>query len=421
MRIAIIDEKADALGAALASKDAGHEVTHVSCVSAFNRAGLGLVSKAPTYAAVFSANKNIDLFAYFCHGMAPQAQALRAIGKTVIGGNAWIERLDHDRNCAETTIEACGLKTPKSVVFQSADEAINLIRSDPRKYVVKCGNGREFCSDVQAMLESHIRRAPVGPYRVSEYIHGVELYAETWYLNGVNQFTMGCLENRHFLDGDMGPQVEPQTSLSWFYSMREPRIYQSVLKKLEVLVQNQKFTGAIGVRVIISERDKKPYILGFRVGSYRHLHAARAACGFDLASFVECAAMPNHRGLIYTLAVSVPPYPAPVGAQAARGLSVIFPRNDTTAAVVPHDVERDPARDAGECVSGVDAMVADCVGLANTVDEARREAVRLCDGILVEGKQARRGGGATRLGRDLMRLKLLGYEVPGRLAKEAVS
>lgn len=420
MRIAIVDERAEALGIALLARQDGNDVMHGTAAEPYARAGWGLLPKARPH-AIFAMNQSYDLFAYFAHGMGAQAQALRALGRTVIGGNSWIERLEYDEAFLASTAKTCGLARPAQATFNTPDEAVEAIKADPRKYVVRCGNDRPFASDVPALLESHVRRGR-GPITISEYIPGVELYAETWYLNGVNIFTTATLENRRFLDGDMGAEVDAQTTVSWLYPMREPRIYQSVLKKIEALVSQQKYSGPIGVRVIVSEKDRKPYLLGFSTRSFRHVHAARAAMGFSLDKFVQGGAVPSipaFRGFVYTATVSVPPYPCaiPGAASLARGLAVISPKGN---AVIFHDIEEDPSRAGAECVAGTSGIVADVFGLGFNVEDARHQAVRACDEILVEGKQARRGGGATKLGRDVMRLSILGYETPRSRAKEMV-
>lgn len=420
MRIAIVDEKAEAIGLALALKRAGHEVHHASTCGPYQRVGWGLLVKYANLPAMMAPSAQVDLYIIFARGLAILAESLRRSGKAVIGGNAWVDRLEHDRTFAGNVADSCGIKTPRSTVYPSAEEALQAIASDRRKHVITCGDGRSFASDVPALLENHIRRARATPVRVSEYVPGVELYVETWFHAGRNVFTLSVLENRRFLDADMGPELDAQTCAAWVNAMLEPRVYQTVMKKLAVLVEANHYTGPLGARIVVSERDKKPYLLGFRATSLRHVHACRTALGFRIEDFAEDPRHALHSGYAYSAAVSVQPYPAssyaPAIAAAIRGLAVIGGEN-----LYAHDVEADEARDGELVLAGTSGLLGDVVGVGSTVEAARQEAIRRLDDVIVDGKQARRGGGAAKLAREVSRLSTLGYETPRNIvAKELV-
>lgn len=416
MRIAVVDEKGEALGLAVALTRLGHDVHHVACVPAFGRLGLGLVSKAPSLMALMPESLGIELYAIFARGLSVQAAALRRRGAVVVGGNAWVERLEHDAAFASGFAESCGMRTPETKTYATPDEALAAVRADPRRYVVRAGN-QSFSSDVPELLGAHIRRLQGFPIQVSPYIHGVEIYVETWFREGKNVFTLSALENGRFLDGELGPSLSPQTSVAWRYPMLEPRVYQNVTKKLEVLLAHEKHTGPVGARLVISDRDRKPYLLGFSANSARHVHALRGALGFNLPALVFEGHRPEGAGFAYAATVSVQPYPssAPGLAAPLRGLPILGGKF-----FHPHDVEADPDRVAELAVAGTSGLLGDVVGVGASVDDARRDAVRTLDCILVEGKQARRGGGAARMARDVARLAALGYETP-RAAREVAA
>lgn len=417
MRIAIVDEKAEALGLAVALTREGHEVHHVSTCAPYARVGWGLLVKHTSFLPLMASSCGIDLYVVLARGLTVQAEALRRAGKAVIGGNGWVDRLEHDDAFARHVADSCGIKAPRVVTYPSAEEALAAVAGDVRKHVVTCGDDRSYASDVPALLANHIRRARATPVRVAEYVPGVELYVETWFHRGRNIFTLSALENRRFLDADMGPELDAQTCVAWAHSMLEPRVYQTVMKKLAVLVESNLYTGPLGARVVISDRDRKPYLLGFRARSLRHIHACRAVLGFDVARFWEEAAAPTKTGYAYSATLSVQPYPASAGAPAiaahARGLAIIGGEK-----MFPHDTEADLDRPGELVVAGTSGLLGDVLGTGATVETARQDAIRRLDDIVVDGKQARRGGGAAHLARQITRLAAMGYETPRKRAEE---
>lgn len=409
MKIAIVDERADALGLAVELARAGHDVLHTSADPAYARAGLGLVSKAPNIMSLLPESIGVELYVILAAGYSVQAKLLRARGARVLGGSAWVERLSRDAAFAAAAVESYGLRAPEQRAYPDAESALMALRADPRKYTVRSASTRPFSSDSPEMLEAHVRRLDDAPVLVAPYIPGVELYVETWFHDGRNVFTLAVLENGHMLDGDLGADVGAQTCVAWAYPMREPRAYQSVTKKLEVMLAAERYTGPVGARLLISERDRKPYLLGFCANSSRHVHALRAALGFDLVAFEDRGEQPFTPDFAYSAAVSVPPYPAsldvPSLARAAWGLPIL-----RAAGLYPHDVEA--GQEGGLVAAGTNGLVGDVVGVGPSVEAARHAAVRALDEVLVEGKQARRGGGAMRLAREVSRLAAFGYETP---------
>lgn len=420
MKIAVIDEKAEAVGLAVELARAGHEVLHASTCAPYGGAGRGLLVKYANFPAMMGPSLGVELYVVLARGLAVLAESLRRQGKLVVGGNAWVDRLEHDAAFAAQVAASCGLRTPRAVVYPSAEEAETAILADPRKHVVTCGDGRSFASDVPALLVNFIRQARRTPVRVAEYVPGVELYVETWFHQGRNVFTLTALENRRFLDADLGPELAAQTCAAWVHPMLEPRVYQTVLKKLAVLVEANQYTGSLGARIVISDRDRKPYLLGFRAASPRHVHTALWTLGFDVAKFAEAPAAPRSGLYAYTAAVSIQPYPAsshlPQLAALTRGTAVIG-----GVVLHAHDLEADPDRPGEVMAAGTSGLLGDVVGTGSTVELARQEAVRRLDDVVVDGKQARRGGGAARLAREVTRLAALGYETPRNVAKEVVA
>jgi hypothetical protein len=353
VKIVVADQRGEGLSLALRMVGHGHEVYHTSLTPV--RAGTGLVVKAASLLPLTPRSLGVDGFFLLGQGYGHVGAQLRRDGRLVSGGSPSLDRLTRQE---AGSFEACGVTV-----------------------------------------------APPG------FKGCIEVYAETWYDQGRAIFTVTCLENRRFMDGDLGPEVDVQTSVCWINPMREPRVYQVALKKLEALFAAEKYTGPAGARLLISQDRGRPYLAKVTLGSPRHLNAYYCVAGFVGEQLHPESWHPVSikQDFAYTIAVSIPPYPhfKNLGAQPVS----------CWGDLIGHDVELDS--DNSWKNAGDSGLLGDVVGLGESVELARREAVKKMDSLEITDKQARRGGGATRMSRDIELLEALRYETPRRLRVEA--
>ena len=70
-------------------------------------------------------------------GFGELAEKLRAEGKAVVGGSAYTDRLENDREFGQTELRESGVDTLHSWNFTSFDEAIDFVKKNPDRYVIK--------------------------------------------------------------------------------------------------------------------------------------------------------------------------------------------------------------------------------------------------------------------------------------------
>src|SRR6201988_1937672 len=70
-------------------------------------------------------------------GQGARAQALRAAGKPVIGGTEYTDRLEDDRSFGQEELKKAGVNIIPYEDFDSFDPAIEFVKKNPDRYVIK--------------------------------------------------------------------------------------------------------------------------------------------------------------------------------------------------------------------------------------------------------------------------------------------
>ena len=70
-------------------------------------------------------------------GQGGKAQALRAAGKPVIGGSPYTDRLEDDRSFGQEELKNAGVNIIPYEDFDSFDPAIEFVKKNPDRYVIK--------------------------------------------------------------------------------------------------------------------------------------------------------------------------------------------------------------------------------------------------------------------------------------------
>lgn len=94
-------------------------------------------------------------------------------------------------------------------------------------------------------------------------IEGVRVCVEGWFDGEKFVFYDYILKNTRFLTGDLGVDLRSQTNLVWVQS---DTFLRENFKKLVPALREVKYRGSIGIDVVVSSRNKKPYCLGITQG-----------------------------------------------------------------------------------------------------------------------------------------------------------
>jgi len=105
-------------------------------------------------------------------GQGEKAQVLRAAGKPVVGGTPYTDRLEDDRSFGQEELKAAGVSIIPYEDFDSFDLAIDFVKKNPDRYVIKpSGEAQnvkrrlfvgeeEDGDDVVRMLEAYKKPSP---------------------------------------------------------------------------------------------------------------------------------------------------------------------------------------------------------------------------------------------------------------------
>ncbi len=122
-------------------------------------------------------------------GMAAKADQLRKEGKAVVGGSAYTDKLELDREFGQEELKQAGVNILPSWNFNSFDAAIEFVKANPDKYVIKpsgkAQNEKELLfigqeddgKDVLQIME-HYKKTwanKIKEFLVQKYVEGVEI------------------------------------------------------------------------------------------------------------------------------------------------------------------------------------------------------------------------------------------------------
>ena len=150
------------------------------------------------------------------------AQRLRQDGKLVVGGTPYTDRLEDDRAFGQQELRAAGVGIIPQRDFTSFDEAIEFVRTNPNRYVVKpSGEAQnmkgllfvgeeEDGQDVLQVLGDYKKAwsDKIRHFQLQRRIQGVEV-ATGAFFNGREFVTPICVnfEHKKLFPGDIGPST----------------------------------------------------------------------------------------------------------------------------------------------------------------------------------------------------------------------
>ena len=122
-------------------------------------------------------------------GQGTKAQALRADGKLVIGGSTYTDNLEDDRSFGQEELKKAGVTIIPYQDFDSFDPAIEFVKKNPDRYVIKpSGEAQnvkrrlfvgeeEDGNDVIGMLEAYKRAFSdeIKVFQLQRRVNGVEV------------------------------------------------------------------------------------------------------------------------------------------------------------------------------------------------------------------------------------------------------
>jgi phosphoribosylamine--glycine ligase len=212
-------------------------------------------------------------------GMGTWAQELRRAGKRVVGGTPYTDRLEDDRAFGQQELKAAGVSIIPQENFTSFDDAMDFVRRNPSRYVIKpSGEAQNYKRllyvgeeedgrDVVEVLEDYKRAwaNQVRSFQLQRRVLGVEV-ATGAFFNGREFVYPICVnfEHKKLFPGDIGPSTgEMGTAMFW----SEPnKVFNQTLRKMEPALAREGYVGYIDVNCIVNANGVYPLEFTARFG-----------------------------------------------------------------------------------------------------------------------------------------------------------
>jgi Phosphoribosylamine-glycine ligase len=369
--------------------------------------------------------EGIILFETASHGDIQDR--LRREGFNVIGGSALGDRLESERDFGQHVLSEFGLRTARSTLFTSFDDAIDFVRKTRSRYVFKL-NGSNWSStrtyvgqmehgdDMIALLS--VARHNWGDGETPEFVlmdhvSGVEVGVGAFF-NGERFLSPANLdwEHKKFFPGDIGEMTGEMGTVVTYRGGE--RMFDVTLARVAPMLKESGYCGYVNLNTIVNDEGIWPLEFTCRFGYpgfpiLDSLHKERWGSIFAALTARDRSTIQTHDGYSVGVVLTVPPFPYSDGYQElGKGMPICF-RDSLT------DSDRDAlhygevAMNNGHLVTaGMIGYIMVVTGRGETVLAARREAYDRVKKVVIPNCRYRDDIGVRFINEDHSRMRQLG-------------
>ena len=382
-------------GLAMQLLQEGHAVRYAILTKSERDVADGFVEKVDDW----EAHKDwADVIVFDDSDFGPVCEKLRAEGKPVIGGTRYADKLEDDRDFGQAEMKAVGMITLPSWDFDSFDAAIEYVRQNPDRYVVK-PNGKaqndkvlsfvgleEDGRDLLMMLERYRKgwASKIKSFQLQKYVSGVEVAVGAFF-NG-KDFILPCLvnfEHKRMFNDDIGPSTgEMGTSAFWAPANT---LFRETLGRMKDRLQG--YIGYIDINCIVNARGIYPLEFTSRFG-YPTINLQVEGVLSKWGDFLHALAkgeafeLRTKRGFQVCVVVGVPPFPF-VDPDSFRKYSedqVVIFKKEMKEGIHPCDIR---LVDGDWRLAGSSGYAMVVSGSGPTMQDARRECYNRLKNVII--------------------------------------
>lgn len=248
---------------------------------------------------------------------------LRSSGYRVVGGDAFSDRLELDREHFRTVLEDCGVSTLESHDFSSALDARNYILENPARWVLKHSSHmstatfvgrRDDGKDVLELLRLYDVRG-IRPIHLQRAVQGVEIGVARYFngLDWIGPIEIN-IEHKALFPGDLGPLTAEMGTLAWYEDDESIPLFAETLGRLRSYLASIKYKGDIDINCIVNGDGIWPLEATTRFGS----PATQVQCQLHLSPWHEFLGaiadgapydLEYRRGFALGVTIAMPPFP----------------------------------------------------------------------------------------------------------------
>ena len=268
-----------------------------------------------------------DLILFDDVGFGTKAEQLRNEGKFVFGGSPYTDKLELDREFGQAELNLAGVEILPSWNFTSFDEAIDFVKTNPDRYVLKpsgkAQNEKELLfigqegdgKDVLQVLEHYKANwsKKIKEFLIQKYAEGVEIAVGSFF-NGKDFIMPVCVnfEHKRLFPHELGPSTG-EMGTSMYYTKNSP-VFERTLLKMKDKLAASKYVGYIDVNCIANSKGIWPLEFTSRLG-YPTVSIQMEGITSDWGTFLSDLAqgkeaqLKTKKGYQVGVVVTIPPWP----------------------------------------------------------------------------------------------------------------
>lgn len=216
-------------------------------------------------------------------GQGKKAQKLREQGKFVVGGTPYTDQLEDDRSFGQEELKKHGVPILPYKEFTSFDDAIQFMKNNPGRYVIKPSgqaqnikgllfigeeeDGKDVIQVLDDYKKAWAKKIPV--FQLQKRITGVEVAVGAFFNGKEFIYPVNVnFEHKKLFPGNLGPSTGEMGTVV-FHS--DPnRLFNSTLKKFESKLAEEGYIGYIDINCIVNSNGIYPLEFTSRFG-YPHI------------------------------------------------------------------------------------------------------------------------------------------------------
>lgn len=339
-------------------------------------------------------------------GYGKTQDLLRKKGYQVFGGSEIADKLEQNREFGQKVFKEHGLNTVELRDFTDIEDAINFVKKNPKKWVIKCNDhSRKFLTyigqfddakDVISVLKNYFNNKHINREKITlhERIEGIEMGVGR-YFNGsdwVGPIEINFEHTRMF-PNDVGPVTSEMGTLAWYDNDEKNKLFVDVLNKLKPYLKSINFRGDFEINCIVNKNGAFPLEATARLGT-PIIHLQNALHLSKWSDFLLAVAQGKSYDLKYKKGfgivnlISTPPFPygKKHSKETLYGTNIYFDRltKQEMQSVHFEGVSLRVGKDQGQYfISSNEGYIAYTTAVANTVEEARKKSLNLIEKIVI--------------------------------------
>ncbi|HEX9799944.1 MAG TPA: phosphoribosylglycinamide synthetase C domain-containing protein [Thermoanaerobaculia bacterium] len=333
-------------------------------------------------------------------GQGAKAEALRRQGKAVVGGSEYTDRLEDDRSFGQEELKKAGVNIIPYREFTDFDEAIEFVRQNPMRYVIKPSGEAQNVKrrlfvgeeddghDVADVLEAYKKAiaAQIPVFQLQRRVAGVEVAVGAFF-NGARFVTPINInfEHKKLFPQNLGPSTgEMGTTMFW----TEPnRLFFQTLAKMEPMLARERYVGYVDLNCIVNSNGIYPLEFTARFG-YPTIFIQQEGMTTPIGQFLaelargEEVKLKTKSGYQVGVRVIVPPYPFddPGTFESLSKDAVIYFKRPSADGIHIEDAK---LVNGQWLVAGTSGVVLTVVGTGSTMKAAQQQAYSRVKNILI--------------------------------------